>query len=59
MTLDKPHPPRQQLGHHALLDLPRLGQFPFERGDFGVHVAQDFDDGDLLVRFLLPFGSVS
>jgi hypothetical protein len=37
----------QQHGHHALLDLPPLGQFLFQRGDFGVHVAQDFGDGGL------------
>ena len=32
----KTYSPTQQHGHHALLDLPRLGQFPFERGDFAV-----------------------
>ena len=46
-TLHQPHPPRQQHGHHALLDLSRLGQFLFERGDFSVHVAQDFGNSDL------------
>jgi len=45
MTLDGPYPPGEQFLHHALLDLPRLGQFPFQRGDFGIHVAQDFGDG--------------
>ncbi len=33
--LHQPHPPGEQHGHHTLLDLPRLGQFPFECGDFG------------------------
>ena len=37
--------PRQQLGHHALLDLPGFGELFFQRGDFGIHVAQDFGDG--------------
>ena len=37
----QPHPPRQQHGHHPRLDLPCLDQFPFQRGDFGVHIARD------------------
>jgi len=44
----KTYPPRQQHGHHALLDLPRLGQIPFERGDFGVHVAPGFGDDNVI-----------
>ena len=46
-TFYQPHLPPQQHGHHPRLDLPRRGQFAFQRGDFGVHVAQDFGDGGL------------
>ena len=37
----------EQLLHHALLDLAGLGEFFFQRGDLGVHVAQDGCDGGL------------
>jgi len=46
--LHQPVLPRQGHGHHALLDLPRLGQFPFQRGDFGIHVAQDFGNSSVI-----------
>ena len=42
--------PTQQLGHHPLLDLAGFGEFGFEGGDFGVHVAQDFGDGGLFIN---------
>jgi hypothetical protein len=35
MTSNQSNFTRQQFPPHALLDLPRLGQFLFERGDFG------------------------
>ena len=45
--LHQPHPPRQQLLHHPLLDQPRLGQLRLQRLDRGVHVAEDGGDGSL------------
>jgi len=49
MSSYQPNSSRQQRGHHALLDLPHLGQFPFERGEFGIHVAHDFGSGVIAV----------
>ena len=46
----QPHPPRQQLLQHALLDLLGFGEFGIEGGDFGIHVAQDFGDGGLFFK---------
>ena len=33
--------------HHALFELAGFGELGFKRGDFGVHVGEDGDDGGL------------
>jgi hypothetical protein len=45
IPLHQPNLPCQEHGHHPRLDLPRLGQLAFQRGNFDVYVAQDFRDG--------------
>ena len=41
------YPPREQVVHHALLELAGFGELGFEGGDFGVHVGEDGGDGGL------------
>jgi len=43
----QPYLTREQIMHHALLDVAGFSQLGFQSGDFGIHVGEDGGDGGL------------